>query len=84
MFWGNVQLNPNEGVFFIMAQGTLFIREATQHFQIQQIESILNGLNGVERVLVDTDDGEIKIQFNETIVTKQQILDALKKRNYQV
>ncbi|MGM8215580.1 heavy-metal-associated domain-containing protein [Bacillaceae bacterium W0354] len=67
-----------------MAQGTVYIREAIEEKTIQEIEHILNALEGIERVLVDTDDGEVKIEFSEEIINKQAIIDTLKTYGYTV
>lgn len=41
-----------------MAETTIFVKEATTDSIIQQIEQLLNQIDGVERVLIDTEDGE--------------------------
>ncbi|MBU8792419.1 hypothetical protein NSA56_13205 [Oceanobacillus caeni] len=65
-----------------MAEITLFVKEATTGQVIQQIEQILNEYDGMERVLIDTEDGEIKIEFNDDIITEEQIATALMEQNY--
>ncbi|MDC3416583.1 cation transporter [Aquibacillus salsiterrae] len=67
-----------------MANGTVYIRQATDKHTIQHVESILHSLRGMERVLVDTDDGEVKIEYNADITTKEEIVDLLKKNNFDV
>ncbi|MFD1849314.1 heavy-metal-associated domain-containing protein [Oceanobacillus bengalensis] len=65
-----------------MAETTFFVREATTEPGIQQIEALLNQYDGMERVLIDTDDGEIKIQFDDTKITPEHIATALMEQNY--
>ncbi|WP_045516060.1 heavy-metal-associated domain-containing protein [Neobacillus niacini] len=67
-----------------MGEATIFIKEATGDKQIQQIEQLLNQIEGVERVLVDTNDGEVKIEFDEQKVSKDKILSTLEQNNYHV
>lgn len=65
-----------------MAEITFFVKEATTGQVIQQIEQILNEYDGMERVLIDTEDGEIKIEFNDDVITEEQIATALMEQNY--
>ena len=65
-----------------MAEITFFVKEATTGQVIQQIEQILNEYDGMERVLIDTGDGELKIEFNDDIITGEQIATALMEQNY--
>lgn len=65
-----------------MAEITLFVKEATTGQVIQQIEQTLNEYDGMERVLIDTEDGEIKIEFNDDVITEEQIATALMEQNY--
>ncbi|KKE80389.1 hypothetical protein DTX80_13040 [Bacilli bacterium] len=65
-----------------MAEITFFVKEATTGQVIQQIEQTLNEYDGMERVLIDTEDGEIKIEFNDDVITEEQIATALMEQNY--
>lgn len=65
-----------------MAEVTFFVKEATTDEIIQQIEQLLNEYDGMERVLIDTDDGEIKIHYESNIITEEQIATALMENNY--
>lgn len=65
-----------------MAEVTFFVKEATTGEIIQQIEQLLNEYDGMERVLIDTDDGEIKIHYKENIISEEQIATALMENNY--
>ncbi|WP_112180257.1 hypothetical protein [Paraliobacillus zengyii] len=65
-----------------MAEVTIFVKEAVDGKPIQEIESILTQMDGMERVLIDTSDGEVKVQFNEEKVTAEQIATTLREHNY--
>ncbi|SET67927.1 Copper chaperone CopZ [Oceanobacillus limi] len=67
-----------------MDEVTLFVREATSGGSIQHIEEILNNVDGIERVLVDTDDGELKIEYNNKHVSKERIAITLQQHNYHI
>ncbi|RKQ29666.1 heavy-metal-associated domain-containing protein [Oceanobacillus halophilus] len=67
-----------------MAEITFFVQEATSRRDIQNIEYLLNEYDGMERVLIDTDDGEIRIEFNDRLITDEQIATALMEQNYTI
>jgi copper chaperone CopZ len=67
---------------FFMGEATIFIKEASGERQIQQIEQLINQMEGVERVLVDTEDGELKIEFDDWKISKDDILSTLEQNNY--
>ncbi|HLS10269.1 hypothetical protein [Lentibacillus sp.] len=62
-----------------VAEITVFVGEAGS--DLQQIEQVLNHLNGIERVLADTDDGEIKIAFDAEQISGKQIVGTLQKHD---
>ncbi len=57
-----------------MAEITIYANEATSGEPIQQIEQALHQLDGIERVLADTDDGELKIEFDEEKFQENELL----------
>jgi len=63
---------------------TLFIKEAKGHENIQYVEALLLSLPGVERVLIDTDDGEIKVEFNEEEIQLTEIVQQLESSHFHV
>jgi copper chaperone CopZ len=67
-----------------MSKATMFVKELAGENQIQQIEQLLTQMEGVERVLMDTDDGELKVEFDEQKVSKEQIISTLAQNNYHV
>jgi copper chaperone CopZ len=56
---------------------TLFIKEATKEQPIQTLETILMQMNGIDRALVDIDDGEVKIIYDETQVGHEKIKNRI-------
>ncbi len=56
-----------------LKQLTIFIKEATSEEPIQTLETILMKLDGIERALVDIDDGEVKITYDERQVGHEKI-----------
>lgn len=65
-----------------MAEETIFVKEATSSQPIQQIEHLLNEMVGIERVLIDTDDGEVKVQFDDKKISKERIVLAIQQHNF--
>ena len=65
-----------------MAEETMVINEATSGAPIQQIERLLNQLDGIERVLVDTADGEVKVEFDDTKISRERIVLTLQQHNF--
>jgi copper chaperone CopZ len=60
-----------------VADMTLFIKEATSMLPIQTLETVLMQMDGVERALVDTEDGEVKISYNENQVAQEKIINRI-------
>lgn len=67
-----------------MAEITIVVTEATSDPSIQQVERLLSQLNGIERALVDTADGEVKIEFDDKIISKELISDTLTQHGFQI
>jgi copper chaperone CopZ len=64
-----------------MSEQTIYIKEATSKPGIVKVEDILNQLHGIERVLVDTDDGEVRVEFDEKVISKERIVTTLIENN---
>ncbi|MUK90400.1 hypothetical protein GMD78_18740 [Ornithinibacillus sp. L9] len=67
-----------------MNEITFYVKEATSGPTIQEIEDILHELGGIERVLIDTDDGELKIEYNDKQISKERIAITLQQHDYQI
>jgi copper chaperone CopZ len=65
-----------------MAEETIFVKEATSSQSIQQIEQLLNELSGIERVLIDTGDGEVKVQYDDKRISKERIILTIHQHNF--
>ncbi|MGJ9385361.1 MULTISPECIES: heavy-metal-associated domain-containing protein [Salipaludibacillus] len=59
---------------------TLFIKEATNEEPIQTLETVLMQMDGIERALVDTKDGEVKITYHESQISEEEITGTIQKR----
>ncbi len=60
-----------------MKDMTIFIKEATREEPILELEAILMKMDGVERALVDVDDGEVKITYNENQIDGEIIKNKI-------
>ncbi|MCT2535417.1 hypothetical protein NC661_18030 [Aquibacillus koreensis] len=67
-----------------MSEETFYIRNVIDKETIQEIEKILNQVNGMERVLIDTDDGEVKVEFYGDKVMIEEVNRILEEHRYQV
>lgn len=61
----------------LVANLTIYVKDAVNERPIQSLESILSQMNGIERALVDTEDGEVKIEYNETQVSPEKIKETV-------
>ncbi|MFJ7745431.1 heavy-metal-associated domain-containing protein [Peribacillus sp. NPDC097295] len=60
-----------------MSTTTLYVREATTEGPILNLESILLNTDGVERAIIDVDDGEIKIEYSEDKLSPGQLVTLI-------
>lgn len=67
-----------------MEDMTIFIQEATKEEPIQTLEVTLMEMDGIERALVDMEDGEVKVTYNENEVAKEQIITRIKQHGLHV
>ncbi|WP_223590884.1 heavy-metal-associated domain-containing protein [Neobacillus bataviensis] len=56
---------------------TVNLKEAGKNQSIQTLETILSGMDGIERALVDTEDGEVKIEYNENELSQEKIRNTI-------
>lgn len=52
---------------------TIYVREAVKDQPIQTLETILTQMEGIDRALVDIEDGEVKIEYNENQISQEKI-----------
>lgn len=67
-----------------MEDMTIYVKEAVNEQPIQTLETILIQLNGIERALVDMDDGEVKITYNENQVSQEKIKNRIKQHGLHI
>ncbi|MEF2093169.1 hypothetical protein V3595_00645 [Bacillus sp. CFBP9009] len=60
-----------------MQTTTLYVKEATSEGPILNLESILMKTEGVERAIIDVDDGEIKIDHSEEKLSPNQLITLI-------
>ncbi|PEZ81957.1 hypothetical protein [Bacillus sp. AFS017274] len=60
-----------------MQTTTLYVKEATSEGPILNLESILLKTEGVERAIIDVDDGEIKIDHSEDKLSLNQLITLI-------
>lgn len=65
-----------------MAEVTITVKEAMSGPRIQEIEHFLHELDGIDRVLVDTADGDVKIEFDDKKISGERIVGSLQKHNF--
>ncbi|WP_044022525.1 heavy-metal-associated domain-containing protein [Bacillus sp. SG-1] len=63
---------------------TLYVKEATERGTIQELENILLKLNGVERALVDTEDGEVKISYDGSQISRKEVEENIQQNGFSV
>lgn len=56
---------------------TIHVKEATAEKQIQSLEGVLAEVPEIERALVDVEDGEVKITFDENQISEEQIIKRI-------
>ncbi|WP_286184474.1 hypothetical protein [Bacillus sp. SD075] len=60
-----------------MQTTTLYVKEATSEGPILNLESILLKTEGVERAIIDVDDGEIKIDHSGDKLSPDQLITLI-------
>jgi hypothetical protein len=63
---------------------TIYVKEAINEQPIQTLETILMQIDGVERALVDIEDGEVKITYNESQVAQEKIKTRIQQHGLHV
>jgi hypothetical protein len=64
-----------------MTKETIYVLQTTSEVYIQQIEQLLNEFDGVERVFIDSSGGEVKVEFNNDKISREQISMFLGENN---
>ncbi|MDQ0219876.1 hypothetical protein ELQ35_18225 [Peribacillus cavernae] len=67
-----------------MDSTTIYVKEAISSGAIQTLESLLLQSEGIERAIVDTDDGEVKVEFDRNKISHDQIILKLEEHGLNV
>lgn len=67
-----------------MATMTIYIREATEEKPIQSLEGILNEMSEIERSLVDVEEGEVKITYDENRISEEQVKQRIQLEGFHI
>ncbi|MCP8617038.1 heavy-metal-associated domain-containing protein [Salirhabdus salicampi] len=67
-----------------MGHSTFFIKEAKEQYNIETLEQTLMNLNGIERALVDTNDGELKLEYDEKQIPLTDIVAHIESRGFHI
>lgn len=63
---------------------SLFVKEATSEKPIRALEGVITAMDGVERALVDTADGEVKITFDEKVLSQEQLIERIRQDGFHI
>lgn len=63
---------------------TIFVKEATAEKSIQSLEEVLAGVREIERALVDVEDGEVTINYDENQISEDQIIRRIQLEGFHI
>ncbi|MCM3610115.1 heavy-metal-associated domain-containing protein [Planococcus sp. MERTA32b] len=63
---------------------TVHIKEATAEKPIQSLEDILADVPEIERALIDVENGEVKITFDENQISEEQIVQRIQVEGFHI
>jgi cation transport ATPase len=67
-----------------MGTSTFFINKIDGEKDIQSLEQYLSAIPGIERVLMDTADNELKIEFNEQEIEQKYIVEKIEGQGFKI
>lgn len=67
-----------------MATMTIYVKEATAENPIQALEKMLMDMEEIERALVDTEEGEVKITYDDAQIGEDQIVKRIQLEGFEV
>lgn len=67
-----------------MATMTIYVKEATAENPIQVLETMLMDMEEIERALVDTEEGEVKITYDDAQIGEDQIVKRIQLEGFEV
>jgi len=65
-------------------QVTLQVEGMTCGHCVKSVENSVGAMNGVDRVLVELNDGTVAVEYNENDVNVQEIKDTIEDQGYTV
>lgn len=60
------------------------VKEATKEKPIQSLEEILAEIPEIERALVDVEEGEVNISFDENQISEEQIIKRIQDEGFHI
>ncbi|ARF14619.1 copper chaperone CopZ [Sporosarcina ureae] len=67
-----------------MTTTTLNVKGMTCNHCVQAVEGALTELSGVERALVDLKANSVAVEYDESVVTVEQMTEAIEDQGYDV
>ncbi|TDM02499.1 copper chaperone CopZ [Macrococcus carouselicus] len=67
-----------------MANQTLDVRGMTCQHCVNAVETSVGALDGVDNVNVDLDNGKVKVDYDDSKATVENIRDAIEEQGYEV
>lgn len=67
-----------------MNETTFFVKETAVEQPLINIEQILAGMKGIEKVSVDATDGEVKVEFDNKKISRERIAITLQQHNFNI
>ena len=68
----------------MMRKMTMYVKEAKSDRPIHELEDLLLKEPGIERALIDVEDGEVKLELDESQVKESQIIRLVKEAGFHV
>ncbi len=68
----------------MMRKMTMYVQEAKSERPIHELEELLLKEPGVERALIDVEDGEVKVELDETKIKESQIIRLVEESGFHV
>lgn len=67
-----------------MRKLTIYVAEAKSERPIHELEDLLLKEPGIERALVDVEDGEVKLELDETKIKESQVIGLIERAGFHI
>lgn len=67
-----------------MRKMTIYVAEAKSERPIHELEDLLLKEPGIERALVDVEDGEVKLELDETKIKESQVIGLIERAGFHI